>query len=126
MADIYQDVPLLPDEKIGHINQSGHIYAYLEDNQEEYLGWVDYEEGVIYAGKQDDEEVIEMGWIEESGDVFATYEDGEERLGYVDENGKLYAYTDEGDDYLGQVTGMTDAAEGAAAILFFFDEEEEI
>jgi len=124
MADIYVDVPLLPDEKIGYINKDGHIYGYLEDGQEEYIGWVDYEEGIVYAGKEDDEEVLEMGWVEENGDIFATYEDGEERLGYVNEDGKFYGYTDDGDEYLGQVTGMTNTVEAAAAILFFFDEEE--
>jgi hypothetical protein len=122
MADIYLDIPLLPDEKIGYINKEGRVYAYLEDGQEEYLGWVDLSERMIYAEEEGD--VFEMGRIEENGDVFATYEDGEERLGYVDDEGKLYAYTDEGDEYLGQVTEMTDAIEGAAAMLFFFEEEE--
>ena len=67
-----------------------------------------------------------MGWVEENGEVYGSYEEGDEKLGYVADDGKFYLVDeDSGEDYMGQVMEMKHKVDGAAAILFFFDEYEE-
>ncbi|MCI0576037.1 MAG: hypothetical protein L0332_02790 [Chloroflexi bacterium] len=122
MTKIYRDIALAPDEQIGRI-EDGKIYD-TEIEPEEYIGWINYEEGEVF---NEGDEL--MGWVEENGEVVASYEDEEEGIGigYVTDEGELYVYAEEEDDdiYVGKVTDMKDAVEGAAALLFFFDEYEE-
>lgn len=121
---IYRDVPMLPDKLIGRIDNEGKIYDLEDVEKEEYIGWINYEEGEVYDV---DDEL--MGWLEDDGAIVGHYEDGDEEIGYVTEEGEVYGYDeDEEEIYLGKVTGMEDATEGAAAMLLFydiFDEEEE-
>lgn len=120
MAKIYEHVELAPDPLLGHIDENGQIY-YDEGGQSEILGRIDYEKGQVY-----DEDDVYMGWIEENGEIYGSYEDGDLRLGRVADDGKLYVYDeDEAELYVGQVTEMKQKADGAAAVLFFFDEYEE-
>ncbi|MCK6626495.1 MAG: hypothetical protein L6R45_15125 [Anaerolineae bacterium] len=121
MAKIYEHIELAPDVMIGRIDEAGRVY-YEEEGEGEYIGRIDYEQGEVF-----DEDEGYMGWIEENGDIYGSYEEGDERLGRVADDGKLYLY-DEGDAevYVGQVTEMKHKADGAAAVLFFFDEWEEI
>lgn len=135
MAKIYENVVMAPDKLVGRIDADGKIYAYESDSKEEYIGWIDYEEGEVYNV---DDELI--GYIEEDGEIVAVYDDDdEESLGFVEEDGSLYLYplVEEDEDeeeiegepsLVGKITEMEDATEGAAALLFFFDdslEEEE-
>jgi hypothetical protein len=121
MAKIYEHVELAPDTLIGRIDEEGRIY-FEEEGESEYIGWINYEQGEVF-----DEEDIYMGWVEENGEIYGSYEEGDERLGHVADDGKLYLYG-EGDAevYVGQVTEMKHKADGAAAVFFFFDEWEEI
>jgi hypothetical protein len=117
---IYRDVPLLPDKLIGRIDEQGKVYD-VESGQDEYIGYVDYEEGDVY-----DEDEDLMGYITDEGNIIGIYEeDDEEDIGYVTEEGEIYGYSEEGDLYLGKVVGMQDSVEGAAAMLLFFDIFEE-
>ncbi|MBU0491348.1 MAG: hypothetical protein KKA73_19370 [Chloroflexi bacterium] len=118
MPTIYRVIPAAPDEVVGWIDQEdGSIYDGAPGGEERYLGQIDYEEGEIY----DDAEEF-MGWVEDDGQVIASYDDEiEENLGHVDPDGKLYVYDGEGEIQVGQVEDMTDIVEGAAALLFFFD-----
>ena len=119
---IYQDVPMLPDRLIGHIDDTGKVYA-TKSGKDEFVGWIDYEEGEVY----DTEDEL-MGWLEEEGAIIGHYDDGDEEIGYVTDDGEVYGYDeDEKDLYLGKLVTMEDATEGAAAMLLFFDiyEEEE-
>jgi hypothetical protein len=53
-------------------------------------------------------------------------EDEEIEVGYVNDQGALYAYAGENEEILvGQLKEMQDLAEGAAALLFFLNIEEE-
>ncbi|GEM_PF-2462232 len=129
MATIYR---LGFDKVLGRIDSSsGRIYDSTS-GQDEYIGWVDYEAGEVF-----DEADDLVGWVDEEGKIFVSYEYDEdedededeeevegERIGYVKENGKLYAYTATEDKELGQITDMTDPVEAAAGLLFFFEEEE--
>ncbi len=125
MATIYEHIRLGSDTKLGHINKDGDIYGLLEDtNEEEYIGRVDYDEGVVYLLDEDSE--IAMGWIDEEGQVVASFEDEDVVIGFVKENGELHYYIDDEDaQYIGRVADMTDPVEGAAAMLIFFEFEEE-
>lgn len=117
---IYVDTPLAPDELIGRIDENGKIYA-IDHGEEEYIGWIDYDEGDVY-----DHEDYLLGWAEDDGTIIAYYEDDddEEELGYVTEEGALYYYaSDEEETYFGKLTDMTDYAEGAAALLLFTEED---
>jgi hypothetical protein len=119
---IYADIPEAPDTLIGRIDEEGKVFA-VEGGEEEYLGWIDYEEGDIY-----DSEDYLLGWAEEDGKVIVYYEEDDEELevGYVTEQGALYFYeTEDQETYFGKLTDMQDYAEGAAALLFFLEEEEE-
>jgi hypothetical protein len=121
MAKIYENVGLAPDPLIGHIDDEGKIY-YENEGQSEYIGRIDYQDGKVYD--QDDDY---MGWVEENGEIYGSYEDGDLCLGYVADDGKLYVYDeDEEEIQVGQVTEMKHKADGAAAVFFFFDEYEEI
>ncbi len=127
MATIYRNVRVGFDKVLGRIDSSsGRIYDSTSD-KDEYVGWIDYEMGEVF-----DEADDLVGWVDENGQVFVSYEYDEdddeekvegERIGYVKKDGKLYAYTDDAEKLLGQVTEMTHPAEGAAGLLFFFDEE---
>ncbi len=121
MAKIFEEIPMLPEKMIGTIDEDGRIYARFEEEKDEYLGWIDYEEGDIY----DSEDGL-MGWIEEDGEVVASYEEDDFAIGRVADDGKLYLYgeEEEGDIFVGKIAEMEDPAEGAAALLFFFDEVE--
>lgn len=121
MANIYEHVELAPDQLIGRIDEEGRVY-YEEEGESEYIGRIDYAQGEVF-----DEEEGYMGWVEENGEIFGSYEEGDEKLGRVADDGKLYLF-DEGDVevYVGQVTEMKHKADGAAAVFFFFDEWEEI
>ncbi len=125
MATIFEHISLSPDSKLGHINQDGEIFGYVEDSgEEEYIGRVDYEEGVVYLLDEDEE--IAMGWVDENKNIIASFEDEDVEIGFVKDNGDLHYYIDEDDaPYVGRVDGMTDPVEGAAALLIFFEFEEE-
>ena len=116
---IYQGVSFKPDQQVGWIDERGKIYA-VGSGADEYVGWIDYQEGNIY-----DEEGELAGWVEDDGAVVYSEDDGEEiEIGYVTEEGELFGYNDEEQEvYLGKIKNMSDVAEGAAAILFLFDEE---
>ncbi len=125
MATIYEHIRLGSDTKLGQINKNGDIYGLLEDtNEEEYIGRVDYEEGVVYLLDEDSE--IAMGWVDEERQVVASFEDEDVVIGFVKENGELYYYIDDEDaQYIGRVADMIDPVEGAAAMLIFFEFEDE-
>ena len=129
MATIHEHIPLNPDNKLGHITDSGEIFGYVEHtNQEEYVGRVDYEEGLVCLLDDDEEEDTEIvvGWIDEDANIIASFENGDVVMGYVKENGDLHYYIDENDaPYVGKVSDMRDPVEGAAALLIFFEFEEE-
>jgi hypothetical protein len=111
-----------PDELIGRIDEENNIYAIVED-EEEYLGWIDYDEGEVY----DDEDAL-IGWAEDDGTIVAYDEEGEEEIeiGYITDEGDLYYFTGEDEEaYLGKLVEMSDYADGAATLLFFVEEEEE-
>ena len=119
---IYRDVAFAPDEQIGYIDGDGRIYAVEAGQPDQYIVYIDYEEGEVLTS---DDEL--MGYITEEAEVIASYEDEDVNIGYVDETGGLYLYgEDEEDLYVGKVDEMEDSTEGAAAILFFFDEDGEI
>ena len=111
-----------PEEVIGRVDEDDNIYATGE-GEEEYLGWIDYEEGEIY----DDEDNL-IGWAEDDGTIVAYDKESEEEieLGYINDEGDLYYYTGEDEEaYLGKLVEMSDYADGAAVLLFFVGEEEE-
>ena len=119
---IYLGKPLTPDKVIGRIDDEGKIYT-LEAVEEEYIGWIDYEEGDVY----DDEDVV-IGWAEPNGVVLAYYEDEdkESEIGFVNDEGELFYYDENEDEvYFGGLKGFQDYAEGAAALLFFLEAEED-
>ncbi len=121
MAKIYENIELAPDLLIGHIDGEGQIY-FEEEGQSENIGHIDYQNGQVY-----DQDNVYMGWVEENGEVYGSYEEGDLCLGYVDDDGKLYLYDDNEESiHVGQVTEMKHKVDGAAAVLFFFDEYEEI
>jgi hypothetical protein len=110
------------EELIGRIDEDDNIYA-IADGEEEYLGWIDYDEGEIY----DDEDVL-IGWAEEDGTIVAYDEESEEEIeiGYITDEGDLYYFTGEDEEaHLGKLMEMSDYADGAATLLFFVEEEEE-
>jgi hypothetical protein len=118
---IYRDVPMLPDKLIGRINDEGKVFD-IESGEEEFIGWIDYNEGEVYDA---DDEL--MGWIENDGTIIGQYEDEDEEIGYVTDDGEVYGYDDEGKDlYLGKVTPTQDATDGAAAMLLFYDIFDEV
>jgi len=126
MATIQEHIRFGEDNKIGNITAEGEIYGYLEDTgEEEYIGRVDYEEGVVYLIDEDGE--LALGWVDDEGRVISSLEDDDEfEIGYVKDNGDLFYYVDENDaQHVGQVVDMKDPVEGAAALLIFFDYEED-
>ena len=129
MATIYEHVPLNPDNKLGFITDAGDIFGYMEHtNQEEYVGRVDYEEGLVCMLDEDEDEDTEivLGWIDEDANIIASFENGDVIIGYVKDNGDLHYYIDENDaPYVGKVSDMRDPVEGAAAMLIFFEFEED-
>ena len=118
-----------PDNKLGFITDDGDIFGYMEHtNQKEYVGRVDYEEGLVCLLDDDEEEDTEivLGWIDEDANIIASFENGDIVIGYVKENGDLHYYIDENDaPYVGKVSDMRDPVEGAAALLIFFEFEED-
>lgn len=125
MATIFEHIRLGRDSKLGFINEDGGIYGFREDtDEEEYVGRVDYDEGVVYLLDEDSE--VALGWIDDNNNIVASFEDEDIEIGYVKENGDLYYYIDENDaEYIGRVEDMSDPAEGAAALLVFFEFEED-
>ena len=129
MATIHEHVPLSPDNKLGFITDDGDIFGYMEhNNQEEYVGRVDYEEGLVCLlddNEEEDTEIV-LGWIDEDANIIASFENGDIVIGYVKDNGDLHYYIDENDaPYVGKVSDMRDPVEGAAALLIFFEFEVE-
>ena len=113
---IYRDVPMLPDKLIGRIDDVGKVFD-IESDEEEYIGWIDYDEGEVYDADDD-----LMGWIEDDCTIIGQYEDDNENIGYVTDEGEVFGYDDEGKDlYMGKVALMRDTTEGAAAMLLFYD-----
>ncbi len=109
-------------KQVARINEEGKLYV-VDGDQEEYLGWIDYEEGNVY-----DNEDFLVGWAEDDGTVILYYEDEdeEEEIGYVTEEGEINFYSGDDDEiYFGKMEGMKHFADGAAALLFFLEEEEE-
>ena len=126
MAKIYEAVSLRPDKLLGRINaKDGRIYDSTS-GQDVFVGEVDYETNEVY-----DEDDYFIGWLEDNGEVYASYEgededeDESERIGRVDDKGNLYVFTDDGESKVGSVTEMTNKLEAAAALLMFFGEDEE-
>ncbi|RMF05790.1 MAG: hypothetical protein D6768_00530 [Chloroflexi bacterium] len=125
MATIFEFIDENQTGKLGTIDESGDIYGVLEDSgEQEYVGHVDYDEGVVYLNDGDEE--VGMGWVDEGGRVVASFEDEDVELGYVAENGDLFFFADEENSIrVGQVQDMRHPVEGAAAMLIFFEFEEE-
>jgi hypothetical protein len=122
VVKIFIDKPIAPDELSGQIDAEGQIFTTGSGN-EEYLGWVDYEENDVY-----DEDDCLIGWAEEAGAIIAYYQETEEELevGYVTETGEIYYYNeDEKEIYFGRLRNLKSFVEGAAALLFFLDREED-
>ena len=121
VVKIFIDKPIAPDELSGQIDAEGQIYT-TGSGDEEYLGWIDYEENDVY-----DEDDCLIGWAEEAGTIIAYFQDTEEELevGYVTEAGEVYYYdADEKEIYFGRLRNLKSFVEGAAALLFFFDREQ--
>jgi len=127
MATIYEHIPLSPDTKLGHIDEQGDIFGYIETSgQEEYVGRVDYDEGVVYLLVLEEDTEIALGWIDEKNKIIASFEEEDIEIGYVKDNGDLYYYIAKNDShYIGRVSDITDPVEGAAAMLIFFEFEED-
>ena len=118
---IFVDKPIAPDELCGQIDAQGEVYT-IGTASEEYLGWIDYEEGDVY-----DEDDILIGWAEDDGTIIAYYQDTEEELeiGFVTEDGQLSYYDEEGEAiYFGRLRNQQKYVEGAAALLLFIDRED--
>ena len=118
---IFVDKPIAPDELCGQIDAQGEVYT-IGTAGEEYLGWIDYEEGDVY-----DEADILIGWAEDDGTIIAYYQDTEEELeiGFVTEEGELSYYDEEGEAiYFGRLRNQQKYVEGAAALLLFIDRED--
>jgi hypothetical protein len=115
-------VEITTQNLIGRIDEQGNVYE-VEEQDETCLGWINFEDGDVY----DDEDEL-IGWVEDDGTVVALSEEGDEEIeiGHVNDKGELYCYTGEDEETLvGQLKNMHDYTEGAAALLFFlsFDEE---
>lgn len=125
MATIFEFIDENQTGKLGTIDEDGDIYGVLEDSgEQEYVGHVDYDEGVVYLNDGDEE--VGLGWVDEEGRVIASFEDENVELGYVAENGDLFFFADEENSIrVGNVTDMRHPVEGAAAMLIFFEFEEE-
>jgi len=116
---IFIDKPVSPDELSGHIDLEGQVFTIGAD--EEYLGWIDYQEGDVY-----DEDDCLIGWAEEDGTIIAYYQETEEELeiGYVTQDGEISYYDEEGEAiYFGRLRNFQKYVEGAAALLLFLDRE---
>lgn len=117
-----QGVEMSQENLIGRIDDDGNIYE-VDGEDEVCLGWIEFDEGDVF-----DAEDVLIGWVEDDGTAVAVDEEGDEEIeiGYVNENGQLFAYEgDENEVLVGQLKNMQDYAEGAAALLFFLDIEEE-
>jgi hypothetical protein len=115
---IYRDKALAPDMCIGRIDDRGKILK-VELGEDDYLGWIDYQEGDIY----DNHDVL-IGWVEKDGEVIRLVEDVEEEVGFVTDESELYCYSKDGEEeYFGKLKDMQDFSEGAAALLFFHKKE---
>ena len=113
---IYRDEALTPDNYVGRIDERGKV-SRVELDKDDYLGWIDYEEGDIY-----DEHDDIIGWVEKDGEVIRLVDDEEEEIGFVTEEGELYWYDKNGEEeFFGKLKHMEDISEGAAALLFFCD-----
>ena len=115
-------VEITPENLIGRIDDEGNVYE-VEGDEEICLGWINFDEGDVF-----DVEDVLIGWVEDDGTVVAVDEEEDEEIevGYVNEKGELYCYEGEDQEALvGQLENMQDYAEGAAALLFFLDVEEE-
>jgi len=122
VVKIFIDKPIAPDELSGQIDAEGQIYTTGSGN-EEYLGWVDYEENDVY-----DEDDCLIGWAEETGAIIAYYQETEEELevGYVAKTGEIYYYDeDEKEVYFGRLRNLNSFVDGAAALLCFLDREDD-
>jgi hypothetical protein len=119
---IYLDREMAPDQLLARIDEKGKFYS-VSDGEEEYLGWIDHEEGDVYDG--DD---FMIGWAEDDGVVIAYFEEEDEeyQVGYVNDQGEIYYYTEGVEEaYFGSVKDMQHYADGAAALLFYLEEEVE-
>ncbi len=115
---IYRDKALAPDKYVGRIDDRGKVFK-VETGEDEYLGWIDYEEGDIY----DTGDAI-IGWVEKDGEVIRLIRDEEEEIGFVTEDGDVYWYSKkEEEEYFGNVKVMQDFSEGAVALLFFLEND---
>ncbi len=115
-------IDLTPKNLIGRIDDEGNVYE-VEGDEEICLGWINFEHGDVF-----DVEDVLIGWVEDDGMVVAVDEEEDEEIevGYVNDQGALYAYAGENEEILvGQLKEMQDLAEGAAALLFFLNIEEE-
>ena len=115
-------VEIIPQNMFGRIDDQGNVYE-VEGQEETCLGWINFDDGDVF----DDEDEL-IGWVEDDGTVVSLDDKGDEEIeiGYVNEKGELYCYTGEDEEALvGQLKNMQDYTEGAAALLFFlsFDEE---
>jgi hypothetical protein len=120
VVKFFIDKPISPDELSGYIDPEGQIFT-SGSGSEEYLGWIDYDEGDVY-----DETDSLVGWVEDNGAIIAYYSDTEEELeiGYVTQAGELFCYDqDEKELYFGRLRNMQNAVEAAAALLLFLDRE---
>jgi len=115
---IYRDKALAPDKYVGRIDDRGKIFR-VEFGEDDYLGWIDYEEGEIF----NTEDAI-IGWVEEDGEIISFIDDEENEIGFVTEEGELYWYSEDAEEeYFGTIRGMEDISEGAAGLLFFLRDE---
>jgi len=115
---IYRDKALSPDKYVGRIDDRGKVFR-VELGEDDYLGWIDYEEGDIY----DTDDTI-IGWVEDDGEILSFLNDEEKEIGFVTEEGELYWYSEDAEEeYFGTIRGMEDISEGAAGLLFFLKEE---
>jgi hypothetical protein len=119
---IYADLPEEQNILVARVDEEGKLYA-IDGEKEEYIGWIDYQEGDVY-----DSEDFLLGWAEDDGSVLIYYEDEdeEEEIGYVTEEGEIFFYQGEDEEvFFGKLANMKSYADGAAALLFFLEEEEE-
>ncbi len=118
VVKIYIDKPIAPDELCGKIDAEGQVFTSGSGGNK-YLGWVDYDEGDVYDGK---DQLI--GWSEDDGTIIAFYQETEEELevGYITDDGDIYYYDEnEKELYFGRLRHWEYYAEGAAALLLFLD-----
>ncbi len=115
-SNVFRHRPVAPDEKIGHVEPDGRVYA-AQFGPDKYVGRVELDSGRVWETRFGPDRLIGHVGLD-TGKCFHAIFGPDEYVGHVDGEGRLFRHIPVAvDEYLGRIEHTPGFAYAGAALL---------